>query len=229
MSRFDPFDLYSHRQGHSHNGQILRKKPVKPSYAISNEMVKDAKRVLESVGLYSSNHFIPKFFSNVYTMNSGQLQFPAIDNVLSVSFQNLWDIIYDQFLPLLRVDPTSVSNLIFSIDIISINLFRNYNLPNANGSYTDIRFYFFDPAQTLDITGSGYGDLTFYNSFYGLFSLQAFDNANLIATYEIRSFDGSYISVNSIGISLIRILSSLKRTCNCITMTTSISTRHKKK
>lgn len=53
MSRFDPFDLYSHRQKYSHEGQILRKKPVKTNYAISREMIKEAQRILTAVGMYN--------------------------------------------------------------------------------------------------------------------------------------------------------------------------------
>ena len=188
MSNYDPFQIYTKRSRSTHKGQVLRKKiPNYIGYCFTNE---ELDRAIE--GLIARGYRIFKpgqrlsskvFYSQVYNISSGSLTFDNLNDIKTVQFSTLWANIYNDFSPYLQVDPIRTSNVIFRVDIISINLFNLFQLPNASNSDTEILFYFFDPEAVIDITDSSVRfNSSSSNSSY---SLQSLDNANLLAIYNI--------------------------------------------
>lgn len=187
MSRFDPFNLYTHSQRHSHSGQIIRKKPVKPQYAISNDMIRDAKRILEAVGLYNT---LPppapiKPISDVFTLY-GSSDDPYIINItdtnpIPVQWSDVWPGIKSSFSNLFDSVPNPFS---LEIKVISFTLFGVVVFPDQQSSPNPY-FYFNNPATALQIVQQT--SITANSSRNGAFGIQSLTNSACLTFYDIQS------------------------------------------
>ena len=97
----------------------------------------------------------PEFiFKNlVITGDVGALEIPSVVNesFMSVKFSLLWEAIYSQFEPLLGEDLSQVSDFIFSINILSINLNGDFSYSGSTAYSSQFQFFFNDPLSILAI------------------------------------------------------------------------------
>lgn len=186
MSRFDPFALYNHRLKYSHNGQIIRKKPYKPDYAISGDMVKEAQRILAAVGIYNSTIPAPiPPITDVFTLY-GSSDDPYLINVtdsnpVPVQWSAIWPSIKSRFNTLLNTSPSGFE---FQIKVISFTLFGVLSFPDQQSSPNPY-FYFNNPAAALQIVQQT--DLTAISGRNGAFGIQALTNNACLTFYDINS------------------------------------------
>lgn len=124
MSVYDPFRLYTHHQKKSHDGQVIRKKLIPPqNYAISEEMINQAKNILIKAGIRGFNSSIPQrlvLFKNYPNIENVNLSIAPGESNLALLFSGFWDVIKGDFASIYNnVDPLSVKNIAFTIQLNS--------------------------------------------------------------------------------------------------------------
>ena len=109
MSNYDPFKIYSKRSKSTHKGQVLRKKiPNYIGYCFTDEELERAIQGLEARGyhIFAPGIRLPQtiFYTNVYIIDTGSLNFPNINDVLTVKFHVVWNIVFNDFSRYLQID-----------------------------------------------------------------------------------------------------------------------------
>ena len=205
MSYYDPFRLYYRSQAKSHKGQILRKKyyPYQ-GLTLSDD---DIKRVLETLENLNYRIFAPgeplpipptplstHFQDVVFPFYTQSISFPASGYTSIVKFALLWDHVYDFFSSLLNIDPQSVSNFSFTINVISINIYGQFTFENeTNGA--SFGFYFEDQTKKLYVP-DGYNNFV-SNSTNNQISPQSIDNSSYLATAVYQDTDPTTYDADS--------------------------------
>ena len=192
MSNYDPFRIYNKRSKSSHKGQVLRKKiPNWIGYCFTDEELERAINSLEARGYHiyrpgvSSPQTIIK--SDVYVISLGNLTFQNLNDTFSLQFSTLWNLIFFDFYNFLQIDPVRTSNVLFGIDILSINLYGRFQLPNAINNAFDLNFYFFDPNSPIDITNQQVSLAA--DSYSNIFSIQSSTHNNLLGIYKVTDYN----------------------------------------
>ena len=125
MSVYDPFQLYVHHQKKSHAGQVIRKRPTtRQNYAISEEMIKDAKDILIKAGIRSFNStnnqrlFQYKTYPNLQVTN---FDIPIGSTTELFKFSNFWDLIKQDYASIYNnISPLQVQNINFELQLNSV-------------------------------------------------------------------------------------------------------------
>lgn len=198
MSNYDPFRLYSRSQKASNKGQVLRKKYYP---FLGNTFTQaDIQRVIDSLeqrgytisppGTYIS-HTVSKDL--LYMYSPGQVSIESIGESSFLPFASLWDSVFPELSSYLSVDPESVSNFIFAIDIISVICYGDISMPNSNNQLVEILLSFDNPNDTFTVLRAPYG-IQASSTVDSHFSLQSIDNQHALNTY---SYDPSTSSDDS--------------------------------
>lgn len=188
MSNYDPFRIYSRSNRSSHAGQVIRKKyyPLLGT-TFSDETISQVIHSLEERGyqIFPPGRPLPstklKFNDLVYTLGTGPVELTQKQHFYPLSFQVLWDAVYSQFSSLLDAPLSKVSDFLFVMQIISINLFGPFVF-STNNNDIQFQFYFGDPASILLVP-----DSTFHliNSNNNLISLQSIDNSTYLESFSL--------------------------------------------
>lgn len=191
MSNYDPFRIYTRSNRTSHAGQVLRKKyyPFLGS-TFSDETISQVIKSLEERGyqIFSPGRPLPstllKFNDLVYTLGTGPIELTENQHFYPLSFSVLWDAIYSQFSAILDPPLSQVSNFLFVMQVISINLFGPFTFSTSQGN-SQFQFYFEDPASILLVPDTAY---QLVNNNHNLISLQSVDNATYLESYAVHVY-----------------------------------------
>lgn len=186
MSNYDPFRIYTRSNRSSHAGQVLRKKyyPFLGT-TFSDETISQVIHSLAERGfrIFPPGRPLPTnelvFNDLVYTMGLGPLELSEHQHFYPFSFRVLWDVIYQQFSPILDAPLSHVSNFLFVINILSINLYGLFNFSTTQGN-SQFQFYFQDPVSIIQVPNGLY---QLVNSNTNLISLQSVDHLHYLESY----------------------------------------------
>lgn len=198
MSNYDPFRIYSRSNKASNKGQVLRKKYY-PFLGNTFTQV-DIQRVIDSLeqrgytisppGTYIS-HTVSRDL--LYMFSPGQVSIESIGESSFLPFESLWDSVFPELSSYFSVDPESVSNFVFAIDIISVTCYGDISLPNSNNGRVEISIAFDDLSKSLTLLHAPHG-IQASSTVDSHFSLQSIDNLHALNTY---SYDPSTTSDDS--------------------------------
>lgn len=197
MSVYDPFQLYTHHQKKSHDGQIIRKKLTPPpNYAISEEMVKQAQEILIKAGIRGFNSlankrlFIFKQYPYIFQDN---LDIGNAETTVTFSFSSFWDAIKADFAPIYNtVLPISVKQISFEVYLNSV-IFGPYS--TSNGSYNVQYGFAFDGYSTP--SSSTYSSYLSSSHFY--ISLSSINTSQFLIEIDGQgqSDSGGFVNKNT--------------------------------
>lgn len=202
MSIYDPYRLYTRSKRSTHVGQVLRKKYY-PSEGVPIAR-EDMNRFLTNLTRQGYRIFVPGqplpsppefFYKDLFiTLNTGSLELTK-GTFLSYKFSSLWDELYLNFSPLLDVPLSSVSDFLFSIDIISINYSGAFTFSTTSGN-TQFQFYFSDPLSILAVPDTPF---SFVNSNNNLISLQMQDDTTYLESFILTYSPSSSTTDSFVG------------------------------
>lgn len=200
MSNYDPFRLYSRQKTSSHKGQVLRKK----FYPVLGDTYtrEDLNRVIAALTAQGYQVYFPGvsppsppktiLHGTVGTFDIGEISFPSpAPSELSFSFSTLWNAVEPEFSEILDVDPSSISNFEFRLDIISINSWGSFTAPSYNDKMAEISLYFQDSAKAITYMTSSDIKPGYQNHV----SMQSLDNQKVLNLGFV--YDSSYTQERS--------------------------------
>lgn len=180
---FDPYNIYKRQIRSSHSGQVLRKKIRRKSGKVyTNEELESAIPPLRALGynVRKGNFYATQItsWSDVYNLDMGSVIF--LNNLaLPVLFSSIWPDIKSDFQDCLKIDPLSVVNLLFEIDLISINLYGQYNPTGTSHRFPALNLYISNSSDRISaIPPSGSPDLKVPSSNFNI-SFRSFSNSQI--------------------------------------------------
>lgn len=188
MSNYDPFRIYARSHKASNKGQVLRKKYY--PFLGNTFTQSDIQRVIDSLEQrgytisppgksLSNNHFSHDL---LYIFNVGTINFSS--NEAHFSFHSLWEEVQPHFLSYLNVDPSSVSDFMFQVSVISIDCWGTMgHTPFVSNLTNSISLFFQDPGKAVTLTPHPPVPINPEKSHY--FSIQSLDNNVALSTYII--------------------------------------------
>lgn len=149
---FDPYNIYKRQIRSSHSGQVLRKKLRRKSGKVyTNEELISAIPPLRALGYHVEKG---KFYStqitswsDTYILDTGSVVF-SDTSATPFLFSTIWSDIKSDFQDCLSIDPLSVINLLFEIDLLSINLYGSYQT-SGTVTFPSIGLYIADPSKAI--------------------------------------------------------------------------------